>query len=64
MPDIVIYMKEGRSVEQKRKLVKSVTEAVVNSVSVTPDAVEIIIVDSSPNNFARGGVLLSDKKSP
>lgn len=62
MPDVIIYMKEGRTVEQKRNLARSVTDAVVNSVGVTPDAVEIVIVDVPSTNFASGGTLLSDKK--
>ena len=61
MPDIVVYMKEGRTVDQKRKLVRSLTDAVVNSLGVREDMVEVVIVDQPGHNFARGGTLLSDK---
>jgi 4-oxalocrotonate tautomerase len=62
MPVVVISMKAGRTLEQKRNLVKSVTKAFVNSIGVSADAVEITITESPLENFARGGVLLSEKK--
>ncbi len=48
--------------EQKRKLVTSMTEAVVKSLDVKPDAVHIVIHDLPKTNIAGAGVLLSDKK--
>jgi 4-oxalocrotonate tautomerase len=62
MPVVVISMKAGRTVEQKRNLVRSVMEAFVDSIGVSADAVEITIIESPLENFARGGVLLSEKK--
>ena len=62
MPIIHVHMFEGRTVDQKRKLVTSMTEAVVKSLDVKPDAVHIVIHDLPKTNFAGAGVLLSDKK--
>ena len=37
MPEIYIYAVEGRSMDQKRALVKDVTDAVVRHFDVTPE---------------------------
>jgi len=52
MPIVEIHLLEGRNVEQKRKLVKEVTDAICRSVDVKPDAVRIIIDDMPLTNFA------------
>ncbi len=62
MPIVHVDMLEGRTVEQKRKMVKEVTEAIVKSLSVPPDAVTIIISDMAHHDFAKAGVLRSDRK--
>jgi 4-oxalocrotonate tautomerase len=60
MPTIQLMMASGRSEEQKRKLVKAVTEAVCSTIAVTPADVEIIILEVTADNLARGGQLVSD----
>lgn len=62
MPIIHVNMFEGRTVEQKRKLVTSMTEAVVTSLGVKPEAVHIVIHDIPKTNIGDAGVLASDKK--
>ena len=62
MPIIHVSMIEGRTLDQKRKLVTSMTEAVVKSLDVKPEAVHIVIHDLPKTNCAGAGVLLSDKK--
>jgi 4-oxalocrotonate tautomerase len=62
MPIIQVQMFEGRTVEQKRKLVASVTEAVVTSLAVKPDDVRIIIREMAKQDYAIAGVLVADKK--
>ncbi len=61
MPIIQIEMLEGRTLEQKRKLVQSVTKAVVESVNCPPERVRIIIREMTKDNFAEGGKLESEK---
>jgi 4-oxalocrotonate tautomerase len=61
MPEVFVYAVEGRSQDQKRKLVKSITDAVCDSYNVAPDAVAIILVDTPKSMRATAGVLLSDK---
>lgn len=63
MPIVQIHLIEGRSLEQKRALVKNVTDAIVESVNVPPDAVKIILSDMKREDYAIGGTLhLDDKK--
>ena len=61
MPFVSIVLKEGRTVEQKRELVKAVTEAIVRTVGAKPEAVHIVVHDAPAHNLAHGGHLLSDK---
>jgi 4-oxalocrotonate tautomerase len=61
MPEIYVYAVEGRSLEQKRALVKDITNAVVKNFKVGADAVMVQIVESSKENKAKGGVLFSER---
>ncbi len=61
MPEIVVYAVAGRSIEQKRGLVKDITEAVVRHFGAPADAVVVQIVECPPTDKAKGGVLFSDR---
>ena len=61
MPEVYVYAVEGRSLEQKRALVRDITEAVVKHFKVGADAVMVQIVESSKENKAKGGVLFSER---
>jgi 4-oxalocrotonate tautomerase len=62
MPTIQISMYQGRSLEAKKKLAAAVTDAVVKSLEVKPEAVKIIIQEHPKENFASAGILASEKK--
>ena len=62
MPIIHVHLFEGRTVDQKRKLVAAMTEAVVKSLEAKPETVRILLHDMSKNDMAVAGVLHSDKK--
>jgi len=62
MPIVQIELLEGRTVEQKRAMVKEVTDAICRTLNATPDAVRIIIRDMKFENYAVAGVLRSDQK--
>jgi 4-oxalocrotonate tautomerase family enzyme len=47
--------------DQKRKLVRLVTEAVVAALDVKPEEVQVKILEGEKHNYARGGVLRSDQ---
>ena len=60
MPLVTMKTLEGKTVEQKRALVKDITEAVVKNFEVSPTSVTIDIVDYSKENLASAGVLFAD----
>ena len=62
MPIIHVHMLEGRSQDLKKKLVANMTDAVVKSLDVKPDAVRIILHDMAKSNYSVAGVLQSEKK--
>jgi 4-oxalocrotonate tautomerase len=62
MPHVQITLLEGRSQEQKRKLAKRVTDALVEECGANRDAVTVAIVEVTKDDFARGGTLISDRK--
>jgi 4-oxalocrotonate tautomerase len=61
MPIIQVNLMEGRNVDQKRKLVSEITNAVVRSLDVPPDSVRIILRDMSKENYSIAGKLQIDK---
>ena len=62
MPSYHIEMMEGRTIEQKKKLVEAITRATVDILGSTPDAVDIIITDIKRENWATGGKLWSEPR--
>jgi 4-oxalocrotonate tautomerase len=61
MPEVYVHAVEGRTLEQKRALVRDITDAVVRHFQVEPAAVMVQIVESPRHNKAKGGVLFSDR---
>ncbi len=47
MPEVVVYILEGRTLEQKRGLVKDITAAVVKNAGAPADAVTISLVETA-----------------
>ena len=60
MPEITIELLEGRTLEQKRGLVKDMTEAVVRNCGVRPEDVTIILHENLRSDKAKAGKLFSD----
>ena len=61
MPEIYIYAVEGRTMDQKRSLVRDVTDAVVRHFQVTPADVMVQIMETPKTSKAKGGILFSDR---
>jgi len=51
---------EGRSLDQKRGLVKDITTAVVKNAGTTADSVTVSLVETPKTAKAKGGVLFSE----
>jgi 4-oxalocrotonate tautomerase len=60
MPEVVVYILEGRTLEQKRGLVKDITAAVVKNAGTTPEQVTVSLVETAKTSKAKGGVLFSE----
>ena len=61
MPSITIKILKGKTVEQKRVLVKDITEMIVKNIGVPPEVVNIDIVEYSSENIANARQLLMDR---
>ena len=61
MPEIYVHAVEGRTIDQKRSLVKDITDAVVRHFKVPADAVMVQIMESPKDSKAKGGFLFSDR---
>jgi 4-oxalocrotonate tautomerase len=62
MPHIQITMLKGRSIEQKRKIVERVTDVLAEEAKTPKEGVVVTIVEVEREDYARGGVLMADKK--
>jgi 4-oxalocrotonate tautomerase len=60
MPEVVVYILEGRTLEQKRGLVKDITAAVVKNAGTTADSVTVSLVETAKHSKGKGGVLFSE----
>ena len=62
MPLAHIYIMEGRTIEQKKKLVEEITRVTVEVLGSSPDSVDILITDVKRENWATGGKLWSEPR--
>jgi 4-oxalocrotonate tautomerase len=63
MPEVVVYALGGRSQDQKKGLMKDITEAVVKNYSVPADAVVVTLVETEKQSKMKGGVLFSEMQA-
>jgi 4-oxalocrotonate tautomerase len=62
MPTLRVELMEGRTPEQKKELVKALTQAVVDTLGSKPEAVDILLYDIKRGDWATGGVLWSERE--
>ena len=60
MPEILVHIVEGRSVESKKALMRDITEAVVKNFNVASERVVVQIVESAKSSKMRGGVAFDE----
>ena len=63
MPTYHVELLEGRTQEQKKKLVDEVTRVTVETLGCSPEAVDIIITDVKRDNWATGGKFWSEPRA-
>jgi 4-oxalocrotonate tautomerase len=61
MPRVIVQAVEGRSLEQKRRLVQAITDSVVDAFSATPESVTVVIEEIRRDHFAKAGILAVDR---
>ncbi|MDC1072448.1 4-oxalocrotonate tautomerase [Gammaproteobacteria bacterium] len=61
MPLIQVQMFTGRTPQQKRDLVRALTDAFVETAGSTPESIDVILTDVEPSDWAQGGTLFSEK---
>jgi len=61
MPVVTIRQFEGRTVEQKRRLSKDITDAIVTNYKIEPDRVIVHFFDMPKCNVAKAGKLFIDQ---
>jgi 4-oxalocrotonate tautomerase len=59
MPEVVVYILEGRILEQKRGLVKDITQAVVKNTRTSAEQVTVSLVETPMTAKAKGGACCS-----
>jgi len=64
MPLIEIHLLEGRSAEQKKKLLASVTEAVVESIDAPLQSIRVWIHEMTEDDYMVAGHMASERKKP
>jgi 4-oxalocrotonate tautomerase len=60
MPTVIVEADEGRTIEQKRGLVKDITDAVCRNFKVAPETVTIFIHEGKKENRGKAGKLAID----
>ena len=63
MPIINVKMLEGRTEEQKSKLVKALTDAIVETCQAPREGTTVVIEEYPRRHWASGGKLMSEKTS-
>ena len=61
MPIIRVEMFDGRSIEQKKELVESLTKETARITGCGVDSVYVVIEDVKKENWGAGGQLCSEK---
>jgi 4-oxalocrotonate tautomerase len=62
MPSYHVEMMEGRTIDQKKKLVEAITRVSVEILGGVADSVDVIITDIRRENWATGGKLWSEPR--
>jgi 4-oxalocrotonate tautomerase len=61
MPLVQITMLQGRTAEQKRKIAKRVTDALVEEAGAKRQGIIVAFYEVSKESYASGGELMIDK---
>jgi 4-oxalocrotonate tautomerase len=61
MPVVILKIQEGKTIEQKRALVRDLTEAVEKNLKTGTEAITVEIFEFKKENLGKGGKLVADR---
>jgi 4-oxalocrotonate tautomerase len=61
MPVVTVQLWTGRTIDQKRALVRAITDAMVEHAGARPDALHVVLDEVAPENWGLGGVIGPDR---
>jgi 4-oxalocrotonate tautomerase len=61
VPEIIVELAEGRTIDQKRQIVREITDTIARVCDTDPEHVVVIIHENPKTDKAKGGVLFSDR---
>ncbi len=61
MPLIQVYLLKGRTGQQKRRLIRELTDVMVDVLGSRPERVNVVVHEVDADNWGHGGVPLSDE---
>ena len=64
MPVVHVHMWPGRTLDQKRRLCKAITDAMVEHAGAKPDGLHVIIHETPTDSWSRAGVMGVDRQEP
>jgi 4-oxalocrotonate tautomerase len=64
MPVVQVTMLQGRTADQKRKIAKRITDALVEEAGARREATVVAFNEVSKESYASGGELMIDKTPP
>lgn len=64
MPEVIVYALSGRTREQKRRLMKAITDAVAEHFAGPAAGIVVQIVESDLYSKSKGGVAYADMPIP
>lgn len=61
MPNVTIEWLQGRTLDQKRKVIAGITEVLVDEAEARKEAVQVTFQEMSKEDWGRGGLLGIDR---
>jgi len=61
MPEVHVFMAEGRTDEQKKNMMLGITKALVDNLGVSADVVTVQIVESRLTDKMKGGQTFAER---
>ena len=61
MPEVHVFCLEGRTNEQKKKLMKGLTDAVVEHFGVPAEGVTVQVFETPKTDKAKGGIPFTER---